>query len=41
MLAGHAVIGWPRGAHGPLRRRPVTDVVLHDHWDAGESAGRG
>jgi len=35
LLAGHVVVGWPRGAHGPLRRRSLTDVVLHDHWNAG------
>lgn len=23
MLAGHVVVGWPRGHHGPLRRRPA------------------
>jgi nitroreductase len=34
MLAGHAVVGWPRGRHGPLRRRPVADVVFLDRWDA-------
>jgi len=33
MLAGHAVVGWPRGRHGPLRRRPVSDVVFLDRWD--------
>jgi nitroreductase len=32
MLAGHIVVGWPRGRHGPLRRRPVDDVVYVDHW---------
>ena len=37
MLAGHVVLGWPRGAHGPLRRRPLSDVVLHDRWDKSES----
>jgi nitroreductase len=34
MLAGHVVVGWPRGKHGPLRRRPVGDVVFLDRWDA-------
>ena len=34
MLAGHIVVGWPRGKHGPVRRRPVTDVTFLDHWDA-------
>ena len=27
MLAGHVVIGWPRGRHGPVRRRPLDEVV--------------
>ena len=34
MLAGHVVVGWPRGRHGPVRRRPLTDVVALDRWDA-------
>jgi nitroreductase len=34
MLAGHVVIGWPRGHHGPVRRRPITDIVQLDGWDA-------
>jgi nitroreductase len=33
MLAGHAVVGWPRGRHGPVRRRPLADVVFLDRWD--------
>jgi nitroreductase len=37
MMAGHVVVGWPRGRHGPLRRRPLTDVVFRDHW--GEAPG--
>jgi hypothetical protein len=38
MLAGHVVVGWPRGHHGPPRRRPLADVVFLDRWDqpAGE-----
>ena len=32
MLAGHVVVGWPRGKHGPVRRRPVADVVYLDRW---------
>jgi nitroreductase len=35
ILAGHVVVGWPRGRHGPVRRRPLDDVVYVDHWDAG------
>jgi nitroreductase len=33
LLAGHVVVGWPRGAHGPVRRHPVGDVVVVDTWD--------
>ena len=33
-LAGHAVIGWPRGQHGPVRRRPLSDVVFRNHWES-------
>ena len=32
-LAGHVVVGWPRGRHGPVRRRPIADVVFRNHWD--------
>lgn len=32
MLAGHVVVGWPRGKHGPVRRRPLDEVVHVDHW---------
>jgi nitroreductase len=33
MLAGHVVVGWPRGKHGPVRRRPLSQAVFLDHWD--------
>jgi nitroreductase len=33
MLAAHAVVGWPRGKHGAVRRRPLADVVFLDRWD--------
>jgi nitroreductase len=32
-LAGHIVVGWPRGHHGQVRRRPIDDVVFRDVWD--------
>ncbi len=32
MLAGHIVVGWPRGNHGPVRRRPLSEVAFLDHW---------
>jgi nitroreductase len=34
LLAGHAVVGWPRGHHGPVRRRPLAEVVDLDRFDA-------
>jgi nitroreductase len=33
MLAGHVVVGWPKGRHGPVRRRPWQAAVNSDHWD--------
>ena len=33
ILGGHIVIGWPKGRHGRLRRRPLTHAVSLDHWD--------
>lgn len=33
LLAGHVVVGWPRGHHGPVRRRPLTRAVNLDRWD--------
>jgi nitroreductase len=32
-LAALVVAGWPRGRHGPVRRRPVTEVAALDRWD--------
>ena len=33
LLAGHVVVGWPKGQHGPVRRRSLSEVVNFDHWD--------
>jgi nitroreductase len=33
MVAGHIVVGWPKGGHGPVRRRPLSEVVNLDRWD--------
>jgi nitroreductase len=33
ILAGHIVVGWPRGNHGRLRRRPLSEIVFLDRWD--------
>jgi Nitroreductase family len=32
-LAGHVIVGWPRGAHGPVRRHALGQVVDVDHWN--------
>lgn len=34
MLAGHIVVGWPKGRHGPVRRRPLAAAVNLDRWDS-------
>ena len=34
LVAGHVVVGWPRGKHGPVKRRPLGDVVNLDTWDS-------
>jgi nitroreductase len=34
LLAGHVVLGWPKGSHGPVRRRPLAAAVNLDRWDA-------
>jgi nitroreductase len=39
LLAAHVVVGWPRGHHGPVRRRPYADSVMYDRFDP-ESADR-
>ena len=33
ILAAHVVVGWPKGKHGPVRRRPITAAVNLDRWD--------
>ena len=32
LLAALVPVGWPAGHHGPLRRRPVAEVVSFDRW---------
>jgi len=34
LMAGHVVVGWPRGRHGPLRRKPYTEVTDLDRWES-------
>jgi nitroreductase len=34
LLAAHVMVGWPRGGHGPVRRRPLADVTYLDRWGA-------
>lgn len=33
LIVGHVVVGWPRGRHGPVRRRPAGEVTFLDRWD--------
>ena len=32
MIPGHIVVGWPKGSHGPVRRKPWQDAVNLDTW---------
>ena len=34
VLAATIPLGRPEGAHGPVRRRPLGDVVFEDRWEA-------
>lgn len=34
LLCAHIVVGWPRSPLGPVRRRPVDDVLAFEQWDA-------
>jgi nitroreductase len=34
-LAAFVAVGWPRHAPGPVRRKPVHDVVAFERWEAG------
>lgn len=32
VLAGHVMVGWPQGRHGPVRRHSIKEVVDVNHW---------
>lgn len=34
VIAALLPVGYPKGKHGPVRRRPAEEVVCIDHWDA-------
>ncbi|SER83975.1 Nitroreductase [Mycobacterium sp. 88mf] len=33
VIAGHVVIGWPRGSHGQVKRHPFREAVDIDRWN--------
>lgn len=35
LMAGPVVVGRPKGRHGPVRRRPLSEVVFVDRWGSG------
>lgn len=35
VIAGHVVLGWPRGRHGPVNRHHFRDAVDVDSWKHG------
>lgn len=32
-IAATVTAGWPRGGHGPVRRKPAADVICIDRWN--------
>jgi nitroreductase len=32
-LMGLVIVGWPEGHFGPLRRKPIEQCTVVDHWD--------
>ena len=34
LIAALLPVGYPKGTHGPVRRRPVDDFARRDHWDS-------
>jgi nitroreductase len=32
-IATLLTVGWPKGGHHPVRRKPLTEVAATDHWD--------
>ena len=32
LIAGTITLGRPAGRHGPVRRRPLGELVFADHW---------
>lgn len=36
LVAATITLGWPEGNHGPVRRRPLTELVYEEEW--GQSA---
>jgi len=33
LIAALVTMGWPRGRHKPVRRKPLTEVAVVDRWD--------
>ncbi|OBA86285.1 nitroreductase [Mycobacteriaceae bacterium 1482268.1] len=33
LIATLLTVGWPRGGHKPVRRKPLSEVVVIDRWD--------
>jgi nitroreductase len=33
LLATLVTVGWPRGSHKPVRRKPLAEVAVVDRWD--------
>ena len=33
LIATLLTVGWPKGGHHPVRRKPLNEVAATDHWD--------
>lgn len=40
-IAALLTVGWPKGGHHPVRRKPLSEVAVTDHWDTPWQRGSG
>lgn len=40
-IAALLTVGWPKGRHHPVRRKPLSEVAVIDHWDKAWQRGSG
>lgn len=40
LIAALLTVGWPRGGHHPVRRKPLSEVAATDRWDRARADGK-